>query len=1128
MKIKSIGFPFPTIGKLLLVTMKIYIFLFCVLTFGLSTEKGFSQNTKILFASDTELSIEEVFETIKKQTEHTFIYKSNLFENAPKVKVKKGKIKIEDLLGKCREIAQFDFRLTDNGTIYIQEIPQSVAERVQQSVSGTVQDQNGAPLPGANVVEMGTTNGVTADFDGNFTLQVADENAVLIVSYIGFATKEVPTNGQTTVSVTLEESAAGLDEVVVVGYGTQSKRKVTGAITSVKAASIENSTTAQVDALLQGRAPGVQVVQSSGAPGAEVFVRVRGSGSLLGESRPLYVIDGVPMNNISSSFLGSNGQRPSALGDINPNDIESMEILKDAAATAIYGARGSNGVVLITTKSGKDGKARFNFDAFTGLQNISERFDLLNGQQFVNLLEDERLNRDQPVFPEIQVTGINTDWQDEIFRPALIQNYNLSVSGGNERLKSFLSVGYFNQEGTIIGQEFERLNTRVNLDYQATDKIKVGTSTVISNTNREVINNDFSNYSVLGNALLRNPNLPVYNPDGTYNIDPLLSSENPVQVANEITNTSVQKRAISNLYAEWEIIEGLKLKTTFGFDYLDIKEQRFIPSSIIGQSGVADASALRYEELTWQNENTLTYSKDFGSHSLSALLGLSYLESEQNRLQAGGSSAGSDLIETVAIAIPSIPQNVISAWGLESYFGRVDYSYDDKYLLNGSIRADGSSRFGSDNRFGIFPAVSAGWRVSAEPFMENLEAVYDLKLRASYGVTGNQDGLPNFASLALYGTGNNYDGVPGIAQSQLPNEDLGWESTQQVNLGLDLALYNGRINFNADVYLKTTNDLIFIQQLPQTSGFDQIDRVNLGDLENRGVDLGISTLNFDSDFRWSTDFNISFNRNEITFLPENGALGSDFVYKLPDAFGTEGPYSIYRVGESVGSFYGYNFQGVYASDSDVPQEFFDLGVRAGDVIYEDIDGDGTYSRDNDRKIIGNALPKHTGGITNTFGYKGLELSIFMNWSYGNDIYNVTRGVLTAMSEEFNQSAETLDRWMQQGDVTDVPKALYGSSSVSGAANTDASSRYIEDGSFLRVKNVNLSYQFPANVSSRLGLNSLRCYISGQNLFTFTNYSGLDPENQTFTGGGGGVPVLGADYITQPLSRIYTVGVNLSF
>jgi TonB-linked SusC/RagA family outer membrane protein len=472
---------------------------------------------------------------------------------------------------------------------------------------------------------------------------------------------------------------------------------------------------------------------------------------------------------------------------------------------------------------------------------------------------------------------------------------------------------------------------------------------------------------------------------------------------------------------------------------------------------------------------------------------------------------------------------------LISYFGRANYSFKDKYLIEGSFRVDGSSRFGVNNRYGVFPGLSIGWRVSQEDFMQNIPLISDLKLRAGIGVTGNQDGIGNYAARALYGTGRNYDGNPGIGQQNIPNPDLGWESTTTTNVGMDLSLFNARVNLTADAYLKKTNDLIFSRQLPWTSGFGGIGNANIGAMENRGLELALSTRNLTGAFQWTTDFNIAFNRTKITDLPINGELGSDYIFKLPDAYGVEGPYSIYRIGQPVGSFFGHIYQGVYASDEDVPriedtperrvQDLFERGVRGGDADFVDINNDGTINRQFDRAIIGNALPKHIGGITNNFSYKGIELNIVMNWSYGNDIYNMTRAALTGMVDDFNQTTEVLQRWRQQGDVTSVPKAIYGSSAVSGASPTDASSRYIEDGSFLRVRNITLGYNFPSTLVQKIRLASARVYISGQNLLTFTNYSGLDPENQNL---GGGTPTLGVDYLTQPQPRIVMGGINIGF
>ena len=1021
----------------------------------------------------------------------------------------------------------------------LKPVPASAIQPATLGISGRVTSEAGEALPGVNVLLKGTSTGTTTNAEGQYNLTVPDGGGTLVFSFIGYVTEEVSVGNRTVIDVQLVADIKSLSEVVVVGYGTQAKGNVTGSIASIKAADIQNIPVAQADALLQGKAAGVQVVQNSGTPGAEVFVRVRGTASLRADSRPLYVIDGVPMNNSDRTVLEAGGQRTSALADINPNDIESMEILKDAAATAIYGSRGANGVVLITTKRGKQGAAKFNFNSFYGVQEVWKTFDLLNGEQFVEVLKEARTNRGlsntTAPYNQIEPTGNTTDYQDQIFRTAPISSYNLSVSGGEGKISTFASLGYFNQQGTIIGQDYDRFSGRLNLDYQAAKKLKIGNSTTYSNSRNARVTNDYSGVSVLANALLRNPNLPVRNADGTYSFDPLLT-ENPVLLANEITFNSNQKRLISNFYAEYQIIEGLTLRSTFGFDNLTDRVERFVPSFVIQTGGAARAEAVAVDNFTWVNDNTLSFTRTFGSHSVSALAGIGIQKNRTAFLQTGGNTAGSNIITTVAVANPDIPQHNISDWALLSYFGRVNYSFKDKYLLEGSFRVDGSSRFGENNRYGVFPGVSAGWRLIEEGFMRGMPFVSDLKLRAGIGVTGNQEGLSNFGSLALYNTGQNYDGRPGIAQANVPNPNLSWESSTTTNVGLDVAFFNNRVALTADAYLKKTKDLLFVRNLPWTSGFWDISNENVGTMENRGLELALSTRNLTGAFKWTTDFNISFNRNKITSLPVNGEAGSDLVFELPDAYGAEGPFSIYRVGESVGNFYGYQYLGVYARDEDVPtaandpedaiDDFYEKGVRGGDPIFLDVNGDYNYSRQDDRVLIGNALPKHTGGITNSFSYKGVDLSVFLNWSYGNDIYNMTRAALTGMIDDYNQSTEVLSRWRNQGDVTNMPRALYGSNSVSGAAATDASSRYIEDGSFLRVRNVTLGYNLPAALVNRIRLNAVRVYATAQNLYTFTNYSGLDPENQNT--GGGLIPTLGVDYLTQPQPRVYTVGLNIGF
>ena len=1014
----------------------------------------------------------------------------------------------------------------------------------ERDISGQVTDlATEEPLPGVNVIVKGTSLGTVTDAAGNYQLNVPDNADTLVFTFVGYEREEVEIGSQTIINVDLVPDLQSLSEVVVVGYGTQERSSVTGSIASVKGEELRQVVAAQPNAMLQGRVAGVQVVQNSGAPGAEIFLRIRGTSSLRADTRPLYVIDGVPMNNTNQDDFTA-GQRSSALANINPNDIESIEILKDAAATAIYGSRGSNGVVLITTRRGEEGKATFNFDGYYGLQSVWKTFDLLDGAGFSNTLREAIDNRNalagaiirDPTSDEyeeaLRVTGQDTDWQDEVFQVAPTSNYNLSVSGGEGKITTFASLGVFNQEGTIIGQDFDRITGRLNLDYQASERLGLQASVTYSDTQADRITNDFSAQSVLGNALLSNPNRPVLNPDGTYSVDPLgrNGTENPVMLANEITFDNQQRRFIANVEAQYQLTPKLRFRSVLGLDNLNDRTERFVPSFVLSTGGSAEAEAVNSEVSTWIVDNTLTYEHEFQAHRLTALAGFGLQRSNESYLRAGGTVAGSNIVTTIAIANPSIPNHYLTAWSLLSYFGRVNYSFYDRYTLEASFRADGSSRFGENNRFGYFPAISGAWRIAEEPFLQDVSWLSNLKLRVAYGITGNQEGLGNFNSLTRYGTGRNYDGAPGIAQVNVPNPDLSWESTASSNVGLDVGLYNGRIILEVDAYNRDTRDLLFVRQLPWTSGFSQLDNENVGNMRNRGVELALTTRNAVDAFQWSTSFNISFNRNEITSLPTNGVSGSDFILQLPDAYSAEGPYSIYRVGEPVGSFYGFDYQGIYRTDEEVPENLRDEGANSnfagGFPIFRDVDGNGVYQRELDRVVIGRALPLHTGGITNTFSYRGLELMVFLNWSYGNDIYNMTRAVLTSMADDFNQLAEVQNRWQQPGDEAEQPVALYSAASFQGVSFSDASSRYVEDGSFLRVRNISLGYSFPSSVLENTSLASVRMYVSGQNLFTFTDYSGLDPENQNT--GGGLVPILGVDYLTQPQPRTVLFGVNISF
>lgn len=1073
--------------------------------------------------------LEEVFKTLKKETGFDFIYDKDLTRTFANVDMVAKNQTLEDILKQLALSHNISFRqVNDRISVKVHTKTKSNQQpiSVDTQITGRVTDQKGNPLPGATILVKGSTTGTVTDIEGRFSLDIP-EGAVLVVSFIGFESTEIASASRSFFEIILREDASALSEVVVVGFGIQQKRDVTGAISSIKQSEVREIAVASPEALLQGKVPGVQIVQNSGTPGGEVFVRIRGTASLLGESRPLYVIDGVPLN--VSTGVASGGQRLSPLADINPNDIESMEILKDAAAAAIYGSRGSNGVILITTKRGKAGQAKINFDAYTGVQNVWRKLDLLNGSQFVDLITDALNNRNpnlinQPPFNTIEKTGNNTNYQDEIFRAARIENYALSISGGNDKVNTFLSVGYFNQQGTIIGQDFKRYNIRFNIDYQATNALKIGTSTTLGNALQNRVETGFSSRSVLANALVRNPNLPVFAEDGSYSVDPLLT-ENPVMLANEVTFKGNQRRVVTNLYADLQLAPGLTFRSVFGIDYNDDRQNLYVPSFVLETRGNARADAFLLDEQTTINDNTLTYTKSFpNGHNLSALVGFGTQRSTLNTLSAGGTGAGSDIIRTIGgISLPGIPNQEITGWGLISYFARANYNFKGKYLAEVTMRIDGSSRFGANKRYGTFPGLSLGWRASDEDFMKNSVFISDLKLRAGIGVTGNQDGIGNFASKALFTPGANYDGLPGIRQQNIPNADLGWESTTTTNTGLDFYVLNGRFGLIADAYIKITDNLLFPFQLPWTSGFSSIGLANIGKMENRGLELALTSNILTGNVKWTLDINSSFNKIKILDLPENGSQGSDFIFKLPDAFGVEGPYSLYRVGQPVGTFLGYVFDGVYPSNEDVPAPLFQRGLRGGDARFIDLNEDGVFDRTNDRRIIGNALPRHIGGFTNTVSYKSLTLSALFNWSYGNSIYNMTNAVLTSMSEEYNQSTATLSRWRNPGDVTTMPRALYATSSVAGNAATDASSRYIEDGSFLRMRNITLSYTFGSAILERLKVGSARVYLSGQNLLTITKYSGFDPENQNL---GTGLPVLGVDYLNQPQPRVYMVGLNI--
>ncbi|MEC5143871.1 TonB-dependent receptor [Chitinophaga sp. 212800010-3] len=1080
---------------------------------------SYAQNVTL---SVKNVPLEKVFALLKQQTGYSFIWRGQQSSAYNKVSLECKNEPFQQVLKNFLDNLSLTYEITDKIVVVTRkenQVPSGGKDQDKIIINGRISDEKGAVLPGVSVRLKGSTTGVTTDNQGHFSIPVFDGNNVIVCSYIGFETKEITVSNQQTLNIMMKLASASLNDLVVVGYGTQSKKNMTSSVSSIKGNELAGVAVTNLDAALQGKAAGMQVVQNSGAPGDETYIRIRGNGSLFGENRPLYVIDGVPMSNLPAAQYGisGDGQRIATTNNINPNDIQSVEILKDAAAAAIYGSRGANGVILITTKRGAEGKSRFAFNMYTGFAQIPKRLPVLNGEQFVQLFKESRANANLPDDPAIVNTGRNTNWQDAIFRNAPVSDYNLSISGGTPKTSHYISLGYLDQTGTIVGvQHFKRFNGRVNFDFAATDKIKIGVNLTGVHSINNRMDNSFSGQSVLALALIENPNDPIYNPNGTYYTDPNRRWTNPVMIANNLRFQSNVNSYIGNVYGEYNIIPGLKFRTSFGFDNQQVTDDRY-QSKLVNNGTPASGFVSVFTQFLWVNENTLSYSPMLrGKHKLTALVGQSAQEATVRRIGVSGNTNSTDIIQAVTGFTQLFsPLDYRSQWGLVSYFGRLSYNYDDRYLLEGVARTDGSSRFGSNKRYGFFPSISAGWRVSNESFMKQQRFINELKIRGSIGVTGNNEGLgSDFPSLATYSTGYNYGNDAGIAPTSLSNRDLSWEATTASNIGLDVTFLNSRINVTIDAYRKVTNRLIFKLDLPYTSGFGRTNGANIGQLLNKGLEISVNTDNIRGPFTWTTNFNMYFNRNKITSLPETvigDPSSSDFTEALPGSFYSSSPTSIFRVGEPVGSFFGYRSKGI--------------DPKTGNVIYDDINHDGKITA-ADRVILGNAQPKFTGGLTNSFSYKGVDLSFFLYWSYGNKVYNQTRNMLERMNAYNNGDLNTLRRWTPQNTITDIPKAVFNDPvTPNSLTNGEMSQRFVEDGSFLRMKNVTLGYTFASSMLKKIRISSARVYASAQNLFIITNYSGLDPESQNQSVKNS---QLGIDWAVQPQPRTFLLGLNVNF
>ncbi|GAB3691489.1 TonB-dependent receptor [Spirosoma flavus] len=1001
------------------------------------------------------------------------------------------------------------------------------AQTADIQIKGRVTDaEKGEGLPGVSVLVKNSTRGTTTDANGNYQLAVPDQSATLVFSFVGYERQEVAVGNRNTVNVALAVSDKTLNEVVVVGYGQVKKSDLTGAVATVPMDELRKVAATSLDQQLQGRAAGVQITQNSGSPGSGTTIRIRGGNSIQGDNEPLYVIDGIPFKNDGAG----SGSSFNVLSTLNPSDIESISVLKDASSTAIYGSRGANGVVIITTKRGKAGRSVVNFDAYYGIQNVRRKYPVLNAREYAQFVNDANTNEGRAaVYTQDQVNafGEGTDWQDQIFQQAPIQNYQLSMSGGDEKTQYAISGGYFKQGGVVVNSDFDRFSFRVNLDRKLTDKLKIGNSLTVNRTvtNQSRSDGDLGSAGLVTIAALQFPPiLPVYNPDGTYLLtSPALpfTADNPAALARDSKYRNTAFRTFGNVFADYQIIDGLSLRVLLGIDAVLQKQDSYLPRSV--SSGLAQggsASIFNGQAVTWLNENLLTYTKTFNSiHNVSALLGFTQ---QANRTENTTASARNFVNDNLgsgnlgAASVPLVPSSGIGTWGLQSYLARINYGYKDKYLITASFRTDGSSRFGANKRYGYFPSAAVAWRVSEEAFLKNSSVLNDLKLRATYGSTGNQDGIGNYPAYSLLGTQNyvfNNVVSTGIGPSQIANPDLSWETTTQADFGVDVGLLNNRITVTADIYLKRTKDLLLNVTIPSTSGYSSAIK-NLGRVENKGVELSISSRNIDKAFKWNTDLNLAANRNKVLDI---GGAPQIFAGQVAN-IGQNLTSGIIRVGEPLGSFYGYVTDGLYQTTDELNTIVDPQARKPGDRKYADLNGDKKID-DNDRTIIGRAQPKLVYGLNNTFSYKGLELTAFFQGVTGNNILNANRFELEYLNATTNQDRDVLNRWTPTNTNTDIPRA-----STTRPANR-ISTRQIEDGSYLRLKNIQLAYNLPQSVLKTLKIQSLRVYASAQNYLTITNYSGFDPEVNRF---GQDSRSQGFDYGSYPAAKTILFGLNVGF
>lgn len=1116
---RSLYKPQARINKFLLV-MKL-TFLLLITSILQISASSYGQNVTI---HEVNAPMVKIFKEIRKQTGYDFFYSDRVIASTKNVTVNLSQVSINEALDACFENQDVTYSIANKIVTVkpkekVTHFISPVRELKLLKLKGTVTDEKGTPIPGASIVIKGTTRGTQTDVNGTFSIN-ADKGEILVFSFIGYKKKEVTVQREETLNIILMEDMASLDQVVVVGYGETRKKDLTGSVTSIKAEAIQNMNAPNFDVAMVGQAPGVYVVKTNGAPGADASIRIRGGTSVLGVNEPLYVIDGLPIQIGGGlggeAYANSRFTQLSPLSSINPDDIESIDILKDASATAIYGSRAANGVVIVTTKRGKNGQTPSLTFSYSGMfEDFTNRFKMLNTEQYVSVVTKAYANANEPLPAKyIPNPGVYTNWQDRVTQVSRSENWNLNLNGGTPNSKTIysFSAGLSDQKGVIMGSGFKRYNLGSNLETNVFDQLKVGANLKYSQSATKGNGNSF--YT---NIVNYRPDVPLYDDKGNYGTTIDSTSSNPYAQLMQISE-SENKNLMASFYGEYEIINGLKLRSSLSYNIVDGSNLRYIPSWDPFEMSNGRIGS-RTDNLNSLNsrifDNTLTYNKFFSKHYLNAVAGISFTQDKSNFTKISSTNFPNDDVLNNLGSAQTITQNSSggSISGLESYFLRGNYNYGGKYYVTFTGRADKSTKFGPNNQWGVFPSGALAWRISEEGFLKRYNFINDVKLRISAGRTGSAN-FGDFLYSTYFSTGGSfYNGAGGVIPNNVPNPDIRWETTEQLDAGLDFSLFANKLRGSVTYYSKLTKDLILSVPVPnETGAANQL--TNIGDVLNKGVEIQLGTdIISNKNFTWSTDFNISFNKNLLKKL--NGGT-------LPNG-------ALLLENEPLSYFYGYKTAGLFQNQSEIdalnaasPTKIYQASKTGpGDIKFVDVNNDGQITPD-DMVKLGNAEPDFFGGWNHSLRYKRISLSALFNYSVGNVLYNSSQAGLSIFNSYLNNyTSDILNAWTPENPNTNVPRVVAKNPNQNGRI----SDRYVSSASFIRLKNIHLSYLLNAPWLSKAHLNSVRIFASATNVFTITGYNGLDPEVNT---GPGNALTQGYDGSGYPQTRSFSFGVSAIF